>query len=295
MSDTPRILVTGASGQLGRAVLAELTARGARPIAGSRHPETLDATGLDTRTVDFDAPETLERAFAGIDRLLLISTDRIDVPGRRLAQHRAAVAAARAAGVGHVVYTSMLRPDAQSPIPFAPDHAGTEAALAEAGLAHTVLRNSWYSELLLQSLPQVLASGRWFYVDGDGRANYVTRADCAATAAGVLLAEAPPTGIFDVTGPAALTVPDIAALASAATGRPIETVPVGDEDYRRGLLGAGLPEPVAALILALGVNHRQGRSDIATDTVQRLAGRASTGVDAFLRQHRDALRGESGK
>ena len=170
MSDT--LLVTGASGQLGRRVLAHLldtcAVPPARLIAVTRDPAKLAdfaARGVEVRRGDFDDPGSLGEAFKGAGRLLLISTDALDTPGRRLAQHQAAIAAAKTAGVRHIVYTSMPNPDG-SPIPFAPDHLGTEQALALSGRGWTILRNAWYFENLAFSLPGALApraseSGMW--------------------------------------------------------------------------------------------------------------------------------------
>lgn len=160
------LLVTGASGHLGRRVLANLLDTCGIPpsclIAVTRDPAKvadIAARGVDVRRGDFDDPASLDAAFKGANRLLLISTDAFDRPGARIAQHKAAIAAAKQAGVKHIVYTSMPRPDG-SPIPFAPDHLGTEQALAASGLGWTVLRNAWYFENLALSLPDALATGK---------------------------------------------------------------------------------------------------------------------------------------
>src|SRR5579859_8190921 len=163
---TPDLLVTGAGGQLGQRVLHHLTDSlkipAGRIAAATRKPESLAAwaaQGVALRRADFDEPASLEQAFAGISRLLLISTDALDRPGHRLAQHRAAIAAAAKAGVSHVVYTSMPKPET-SAVLFAPDHAGTEAALAASALPEwTVLRNNWYFENLFFSLPSAREAG----------------------------------------------------------------------------------------------------------------------------------------
>jgi len=164
------ILVTGAGGALGRLVLAELTARGATDLrAGSRNPEALKLAGATPVHVDFDEPASLEAGFAGVERLLIISTDAIDASGTRQRQHLAAVAAAARAGVAHVVYTSMPAPTADHPIFFAPDHLATEEAIKASGMGYTILRNNWYFENLALSIPSALAHGAHLTAAGEGR------------------------------------------------------------------------------------------------------------------------------
>ena len=162
-------------------------------IAASRDPAKLAdlaAKGAETRRADFDDPASLDAAFKGVDRLLIVSTDALGVPGMRQRQHKAAVAAAARAQVGHVVYTSMPNPEPGSLIPFAPDHYGTEQALTKSGLPHTILRVSWYAENLLRSLPSILSTGKWYSSAGEGRVANVARDDVARAAAAALIKDA---------------------------------------------------------------------------------------------------------
>ena len=290
----PKLLVTGASGHLGQRVLAQLIdTRGIAPgdiVAGSRDTARLApwaARGVETRAVDFEDPG-LAAALAGIERMLLISSDAIDRPGRRLGQHRAAVAAAKQAGVRHLVYTSMPSPD-DSLIPFAPDHLGTEQAIQASGLGYTILRNSWYMENLLMSLPQVLASGQWFTATGDGRVGQVAREDCARAAAAALAAATTESRTYTLTGPQALTVADIAAVASEVLGRPITVVPVTDEQLLQGMIAGGVPEFLAPLYAAFDRNTREGKVDIVTRDLETLTGVAPTPIRAFFEANRQAL------
>ena len=290
----PTILVSGAGGKLGRRV-AELLleAGGTKVIAGSRDPArlaNLAARGAELRRVDFDDP-ALAAAFAGVDRLLIVSTDALDVPGRRLAQHRAAVAAAEAAGVGHVVYTSMPNPEPGSPVPFAPDHYGTERALAESRLGWTVLRDSWYAEVLLGAAAQAIASGKWFTSAGEGRAGFIPREDVARAAAAALRA---PQGnrVLDLAG-ALLTVPEIAAIVAEASGRPIAVVQVSDAELIAGLEAAGVPGPMAAVIASIDTSARLGRSEVPTDAVAALTGRPPQDLAAFFTANRVAILGSA--
>jgi NAD(P)H dehydrogenase (quinone) len=290
MSD-PTFLVSGAGGKFGRIVVERLLAEQAgKAIAGSRDPARLAdlaAKGAETRRVDFDDPASLDAAFRGVDRLLIVSTDALGVPGLRIRQHRAAVDAAARAGVGHVVYTSMPRPEPGSLIPFAPDHYETEQALLKSGLAHTILRNSWYAENLLMSLPQVLASGKWFSAAGEGRVAHVARADAAAAAAEALVST--PGGRLDVTGPELLTIREIAATAADVFAKPVEVVPVSDAELVAGLAAAGVPAAIAALIVAFDANTRAGGADVRSDAVEKLTGAPPRRLREVLAANRRAL------
>lgn len=289
---SPTILVTGAGGQLGRLVVEQLLALKAGPvIAGSRDPGKLGALarqGASTRKIDFDDAASLAAGFVGVDRVLIISTDALDKPGRRLAQHRAAVAAAKAAGVKHLVYTSMPNPDPGSPIGFAPDHLGTEAAIKDSGLPHTILRNSWYFENLKHTLPNVLASGAWPSAAGAGKLANIARADAALAATRVLVAETPPTGTFTLTGPEALTIDAMAATVATVFGKPIKVVHLNDAQLQAGLEQHGLAPGHAAFVVSFDTNTRMGRVGAATDDFQRLTGRAPTALRDHLATHRAA-------
>jgi NAD(P)H dehydrogenase (quinone) len=294
MSDT--LLVTGASGHLGRLVIDQLLnvqkVPASQIIVTTRKPETvvdLAALGVQVRAADFDDLTSLSTAFAGATRLLLISTDAVDRPGRRLTQHLNAVKAAVSAGVKHVLYTSMVKPDAGSPILFAPDHLGTEQALAASGLGYTILRHSWYQENLLMSLPQTLASGQWYTSAGDGRQAHVARADCAAVDA-ALLAHGPAGNLtYNVTGAQAYTTAEIAQIATEVLGKPIQVIPLTDEQLTQGLTAAGVPAPIVPFIVCFDANTRLGNVDVVTDAVQSLAGRAPRTLRQFFIDNKAVL------
>jgi len=260
-----------------------LAAKPGRVIAASRDPAKLAdlaAKGAETRRADFDDPASLEAAFAGVDRLLIISTDDVVTPGKRLRQQTAAVAAAARAKVGHVAYTSMPNPEPGSLIPFAPDHYGTEQALANSGLAHTILRVSWYAENLARSLPSMLATGKWYSSAGEGRVANIARDDVARAAAATLIK--PPGGILTLTGPDLMTARQIAAKIAEVFDKPVEVVAVSDEQLLGGMIAAGVPKVFAELGVAFDANTRAGKVDVLTDAVERLTGKPPTPLREVL-------------
>lgn len=183
----------------------------------------------------------------------------------------------------------MPKPEPGSPIPFAPDHYGTEQALEQSGLGWTVLRNGWYQENLLHSLPQVIASGKWFSAAGDGKVAHVAREDAAYAAAAALAAEPNGNARYDITGPALLTTREIARLASEATGKPIEVVDVTDEQLAQGMIAAGMPPFLAPVYASFDTNTRAGNIAIAPGAVQALTGRAPRSLQAFFAFNKAAL------
>ncbi|SRR5579883_564382 len=283
-------LVTGANGKLGRHVTQLLLeANAGTVIAASRDTAKLAdlaAKGAELRRADFDDPASLAEAFKGVDRLLIIATDSLG-SGQRLRQHKAAVAAAKAAAVGHIVYTSMVKPET-SAVTFAGDHLGTEEAIKATGVPYTLLRNSSYQENLFLSLPSALKSGQWYSSAGDGRIPYIAHADCARAAAAALI-KAPLNQTLTLTGPELLTTQEIAAQASEATGKPLAVIPVTDEQLAEGMAHAGLPEAIIPMVVSLDTNTRQGGFDILTDDVEALTGRKPSPLKAFLDANASAL------
>lgn len=287
------LLVTGASGQLGRRVVELLLAAGERNVvAATRTPEKLAglaSRGVAVRRADFDDPASLDAAFAGVDRLLLISTDEVVEPGRRVAQHRRAIAAAERAGVRHVVYTSLTNPGPESPIGLAVDHRETEAALAASGLSFTVLRNNIYADLLLHSAPAAAARGQLVNAAGEGAVGYVTREDCARAAARALAGAEAGRVVLDVTGPAVVTQAELAAVLSELAGRPVTHVNVTPEQLQAQMVSHGMPAALAAVYVSFDRAVAAGTLAVASDAVERLTGRRPTSVAAFLGAHRAAL------
>jgi NAD(P)H dehydrogenase (quinone) len=277
------LLVTGASGQLGRRVIELLLENGVSSIiAATRTPEKLAdfaARGVDVRRADFDDPDSLAAAFAGADRLLLISTEIFGEQRQR--QHLNAVRAADAAGVKHILYTSLINP-VGSPVTLAPDHAKTEQAIADSRMGYTVLRNNIYMDELPTTLERAIGSGVLSNAVGDGRIAYVTREDCAQAAAGALLAAFDGRRILDVTGPEGVSPADLVRLAAELSGKPVQYVPLSAEAYTEVLVGAGLPGFVADLIVSFDVAAAQGLLDVVTDNVAILSGKRPTSAREFI-------------
>lgn len=286
-----KLLVTGASGQLGRLVVEELLARGAtRVIAGTRNPDTLAdlaARGVEIRRLDFADVSTFAGGFAGVERALIISIDAIGV---RAEQQAAAIDAAEAAGVAHIVYTSA---PAASPNPGSVvrnDHFATELRLYRGNTDWTILRNNIYAEIILMGAASALQSGQLFDATGGKGRSYVTRADAARAAAGALLTSIGKL-VLDVTGPAPVTQEEIAALLSRLSGKPVTRISLAPADLRAGMIAAGLPEAMADVMVSFDVDAAQGCHAVVTDIVARLSGREPQPIESFLDANRAALAG----
>lgn len=280
------LLVTGSAGQLGRRVVELLLeSKAGRVIAGTRNPDKCDdlaRRGALVRKVDFDDPRTLAAACIGVDRVLLISTDSVE-PGRRGDQHKRAIKVLVAAGIEHVVYTSLAHAVEGSPVLLARDHVETEKALAESGLGYTVLRNNLYADLLGMSLPTSVATGRLLGAAGSGGAAYVTRADCARAALAALSAGFEGKRTLELTGPAVVTFPELAALASKLSGKTVDYVPMSPEALVSFMVShGGVPEAVAKIWVSFDVGMARGFFGPATTTFQELTGTAPTSVADFL-------------
>lgn len=289
------LLVTGASGQLGRRVVELLLEKQAgHVIAMTRDPSKLAdlaKRGVEVRKGDFDAPATLADAFAGVDRALLISTDAVGRPGGRKAHHKAAVAAAVAAGVKHLVYTSSPTPHPDDTFAISDDHYWTEQAIAAAPVGWTILRNNIYAEIALGSIASAVASGKLVGATHGGARGYVTREDCAQAAAAALASAFAGKRILDVSGPEALTQAQVAAMASAVAGRPIEAVDVSNEQLVDGMVKAGLPKAIAEAYAGFDRDTALGYLAFVTPAVESLAGRRPTSLRTFLEANRAVLTG----
>jgi NAD(P)H dehydrogenase (quinone) len=275
------IVVTGGTGHLGRATIKHLLNKvPAQQIVASvrdtARAKDLAAHGVWVRRCDFDDPASLTQAFAGAERLLIVSTDRLGEG--RVAQHRCAVDAARQVGVRHIAYTSITEADS-SPLPIAPDHAATEAYIREAGIPFTFLRNNMYIENYTAQLPQVLAEGTLVTSAGEGRVAAAARVDYAEAAAAVLIGEGHENMVYELTGPRAFTFAELAEVASKVSGKTIEHRSVPDEALRAGMRQAGLPDEAAGIFVGLYAAIREGLLARVTGDLEQLIGHSATSLE----------------
>ena len=288
------IVVTGASGQLARLVAESLLERvePSELILVTRTPDALGELaerGASVRHGDFAQPESLQEAFAGGQRMLLISAAII---GERVPQHYAAIDAAVAAGVRFAAYTSIVNPADTNPGAAAADHRATEEYLRVSGLEWTLLRNSIYSEMQAAPAAGALATGQLMTNHGDGRTAYVSRADCAAAAAAVLTGEGHEGKAYDITGPESLSAHDLAALYAEIGGKPVEVVPVDDDTWVAAMVElAGLPDQLARLLSTFGTAARQWYAAPVSDAVEKLTGRPPRTTREVLEAEIPALAG----
>jgi NAD(P)H dehydrogenase (quinone) len=292
-----KLAITGGSGQLARKV-AELVLETVAPedlIITTRTPAVLAAfaaRGVTVRPADFATPQSLRHAFAGIERLLLISATDL---AHRTEQHRAALDAARAAGVRHVIYTSGLKPEPPNPAVVAPSHFATEQALTQSGLDWTILRNSLYSDYQAPEAAQSIAAGALLHNRGTGQVAYVAREDCAAAAAAVLVGRGHAGRCYDITGPDAYSAAELAALYTELGRRPVVERAVGDAELIATLVGsAGHDDHLrygAELVASFGRSIREGYMSACTDDVVNLTGRAPRSLRDVLEPVRAGGRG----
>ncbi len=285
------IVITAASGHLGRLTLEELLSRGVpagqiRAVARDREKLADYAErGIEVVQGDYNDRESLVKALAGAEKFLLISSSGGD--DERLGQHLNAIAAAREAGVSHLVYTSI--PQAETnPIGFAWVHRDTEKAIRESGLPFTFLRNNWYFENSTAGLAPAIEHGALIGAAGEGRVGYAARADYAAAAAVVLTGEGHQGQVYELTGDVAITGAELAAEVSRQVGKEIGYVSLPEAEYAQALAGFGLPQFLAEALADADVRISEGALAATTDTLSTLLGRPTTTVAEAVAQ---ALRG----
>lgn len=274
------IAVTGASGQLGRLTVEALLRRGvpaADIVATGRdfaRIKTLAERGVVVRQADFEDPQSLAAAFAGADKLLLISTTSVD---ERVANHRRAIDAAVAAGVSLVAYTSMAHADTGATI-LASTHRATEEYLRERGVLSVLLRNSWYLENYTAQLPAAAQHGAFIGAAGEGRVSAATRADYAEAAAIVLTTEGHIGAVYELGGDEAFTLAELAATASAVTGKPIAYTDLPAAKLVEELTGAGVRADLAHVLADADLGLSRGELFTGSRDLSRLIGRPTTSL-----------------
>lgn len=282
-----KIGLTGATGQLGSIVAETLlkTVPAGKIVASVRNPEkaeALKARGVDVRHGDFDQPETLDTAFAGVERLLIVSVDGdIDT---RIRQHKVAVDAAVRAGVGFIVYTSVVDAD-NSSLFLAPVYRATEEFIRESGIPYAFLRNNWYLENEVGSIQAVKAGAPWLTSAGDGKVGWATRSDYAEAAAAVLAGESRENVIYELSG-TPLTQAEMAAVVGEVLGQEVVVQQVDDTTYAKIMADAGVPEAALPIVVDVQAAIRDGVLNIESGDLEKLLNRPLTplseGVRALL-------------
>jgi NAD(P)H dehydrogenase (quinone) len=285
-----KVAITGASGHYGGLAAERLLERltPSDLILLSRTPEKLadfTARGVRCERADFDEPESLAPALRGAERMLLISATRV---GKRVPQHRAAIEAAKAAGVKHITYTSFVGADPGNPAMVAADHRATEELLKVSGLDYTILRDAHYADAVVDAIaPSAIATGKWISSAGDGKETLVWREDCVACAGHAMKT-------YDITGPELMSLRDAARIVAEVSGAPIEYVVVDDAAMYAMFDAMGVPrEPVDNLVVgdipwnsddmvSFSAAIRDGWLAVKSDDVERLTGRKPRGLRELL-------------
>ncbi len=285
------IVVTGATGHLGRLAVEALLRRGVpadQIVATGRRIETLDdlaAQGVTVRRADFTDPASLREAFTGAEKVLLVSSSEV---GQRATQHANAIQAAKDVGVSLIAYTSIPKADT-STLLLAAEHKQTEQLLADSGVPHVLLRNGWYTENYTGQLPVYLEHGI-AGAAGDGRVSAATRADYAEAAAAVLTQDGHAGKTYELGGPA-VTMAGLAQVVSDAAGQPVTYTDMPVEQYTQVLVGAGLPEPVAAVFADGDRGVADGELFVDPTDLEQLLGRPATPLADAARDAVKQLRG----
>jgi NAD(P)H dehydrogenase (quinone) len=300
-----KIVITGASGQYGRLATDMLIEKGLadRLILITRTPTKLAdraAQGCDIRYGDYDKPETLAEAVKGAEKMLLISGTRV---GARVAQHKAAIDAAAANGVKHILYTSFIGiDDPANPAEVRHDHIETENLMRASGMAWTMLRDAHYADaMILMAGPQVIAMGQWFSNSGDGLEAMVWRDDCVASAVAVLTTPGHESKTYNITGPDLQTFDEVAAILTEVTGVPVAHVKLDDEGQYAMFDAMGIPRrPVddqsingipwnSDDMVTFGHAIREGYLAVVSDDVEKLTGRKARSVRKMIEDNKEML------
>jgi NAD(P)H dehydrogenase (quinone) len=271
------IAITGSTGQLGRLAIAALKRRGVTPVALARDPSKGADLGVEVRAFDYGTPDAA--ALKGVKTLVLISSSSLE---DRVGDHKRAVEAARAAGVEHLVYTSILKGDA-SPMALAADHKATEAAIRASGLPFTFLRNGWYTENYTGALGGAIAAGAMIGSAGEGRVSGAARADYAEAIAAVVTSTGHEGQAYDLAGDQAFTLAEMAAEVSRQTGKTIPYNSLPEDSYAGILQSFGLPEGFARVLADSDVQASKGALLDTSGTLSRLIGRPTTPMAEVVR------------
>ncbi|MCY7912583.1 SDR family oxidoreductase [Bacillus haynesii] len=280
-----KMLVTGATGKLGSKIVEKLleTVPADQLAVSVRNPEkaeALRARGVDVRQGDFDRPETLESAFRGIDRLLIISADGDNET--RIRQHSTAVAAAERSGVRFIAYTSIA--NARDSKNFlAPTHKATEEAILKTGIPYSFLRNNWYLENEMSSIQGVLAGAPWVTSAENGKVGWALQQDYADAAAAVLSGEGHENTVYELSGEL-LTHEEIASALGEVLGKEVPVQHVDDAAYRDIMKNAGVPDFLIPMVVDIQKGIREGTLEVSSDDFEKVLGRPVTPIKEGLAQ-----------
>lgn len=289
-----KLLITGATGKFGTKVMEILlkTVPANQLAVSVRNPEkaeALRAQGVDVRQGDFDHPETLDAAFAGVDRLLLISADGDNET--RIRQHANAVAAAERAGVSFIAYTSLANAQESKNL-FAPTHQATEADIVKTGIPYSFLRNNWYLENEISGIQGILAGAPWLTAAADGKVGWALQQDFAEAAAAVLVGEGHENTIYELSGKP-LSQEELAAVLGEVMGKEVPVQQVDDAAYAEIMAGAGVPDFVVPILVEIQKSIRIGSLDVESKDFEKLLGHPATPINEALRQIVDGLKQNS--
>ncbi|MBB8026407.1 NAD(P)H:quinone oxidoreductase [Escherichia coli] len=271
------IAITGATGQLGHYVIESLmkTVPASQIVAIVRNPakaQALTAQGITVRQADYGDETALTSALQGVEKLLLISSSEV---GQRATQHRNVINAAKAADVKFIAYTSLLHADT-SPLGLADEHIETEKMLADSGIVYTLLRNGWYSENYLASVPAALEHGVFIGAAGDGKIASATRADYAAAAARVINEAGHEGKVYELAGDSAWTLTQLAAELTKHSGKQVTYQNLSEADFAAALKSVGLPDGLADMLADSDVGASKGGLFDDSKTLSKLIGRPTT-------------------
>jgi NAD(P)H dehydrogenase (quinone) len=285
-----KILVTGATGKLGSKVVESLLKSiPASDLAVSvRNPEKakgLQARGVEVRQGDFDRPETLDNAFTGIDRLLIISADGDNET--RIHQHTNAVQAAERAGVKFIVYTSLANATESKNL-MAPPHVETEAAIIKTGIPYSFLRNNWYLENEIGSIQGAMGGASWVTSAGEGKVGWALQQDYADAAAAVLVGNGHENTVYELSGPL-LTQEELASVLGTVLEKEVPVQQVSDEKYAEIMRGLGLPDFVIPIVVGIQESIRNGSLEVESNDFEKVLGRPVTPINEALIQIVNAI------
>ncbi|ART74902.1 NAD(P)-dependent oxidoreductase [Sutcliffiella horikoshii] len=280
-----KMLVTGATGKLGSKIVETLLKKvPVNQLAVSvRNPEKaegLRARGVDVRKGDFDYPETLDAAFAGVDRLLIISADGENET--RIRQHANAIAAAERAGVKFIAYTSIANAK-ESANPLAPTHKATEEAIMKTGIPYSFLRNNWYLENEISSIQGVLAGAPWVTSAGNGKVGWALQQDYADAAVAVLTGSGHENTIYELSGKL-LTQEEFVSALGNVLGKEVPVQQVDDKTYANIMKGAGVPDFLLPFLVEIQTGIREGTLEVESNDFEKLLGRSATPISDGLNQ-----------